>query len=150
MFYPNEIRGLSQPGQRRYAWHELEEYLPSGGMWAAASAGMRPAYIELSAALMADPPRFYKACLRVLDRWPKSVSQALTTPGLNQKAWLGHAACYLETGSVEETTRLGWHQLDEAEQFAANDAAQHAIYEWRKRSAPVADQLDLFGEDPSA
>jgi hypothetical protein len=147
MFYRNEIRGDSAPGQTRYPWHELEEYLPRGGMWATPSPGMRAAYIEESAKLMADPDRFYRAMLRAIREWPKSVTQALTTPGLNQRAWLGHAGCFLETGSPEETTRLGWHELDDAEQYGANLAADSAIAEWRRQQRDQAPQLGLFGDD---
>jgi hypothetical protein len=147
MFYRNEIRGDTPPGSHRYPWHELEEYLPRGGMWATPSPGQRPTFIYESSRLMADPPRFYRSMLRALDQWPRSVAQALTTPGLNQRAWLGHAGCFLETGSPEETTRLGWHELDEAEQYGANLAADDAIAEWRRRNREQDPQLNLFGGD---
>lgn len=151
MFYRNEIRGNgASPSGMHYPWYELEEYLPRGGMWAVPSPGMRPVYIEESANLMANPDRFYRSMLRAIHEWPKSVAQALTTPGLNQRAWLGHAGCFLATGSPEETTRLGWHQLDTSEQYGANLAADSAIAEWRKRQAKGDPQMNLFGGDDDA
>jgi hypothetical protein len=99
---------------------------------------------------MADPPRFADAMRSALTKWPKSVEVALTTPGLNHKAWLGHAGCFLATGSPEETTRLGWHELDDAEQFAANLAAETVIAEWARENATRSDQMTLFGSDLDA
>ena len=146
MFYRNEIRDAdSPPAGIHYPWHELEEYLPRGGMWATPPISMRPIYIADSAKLMADPDKFYRSMLRAIREWPKSVGQALTTPGLNQRAWMGHAGCFLETGSPEETTRLGWHQLDPGEQYGANLAADSAIAEWRKQHRATGPQMDLFG-----
>jgi hypothetical protein len=145
MFSRNEITTSAPPTRVHYAWHELEEYRPDGGMWSIPSPLMRPRYIEDSAALMANPAAFADAMRRALKEWPKSVAVALTTPGMNHRAWLGHAGCYLATGSPEEATRLGWHELDDAEQWAANDAADCVIAEWRRANQPpVGEQMGLF------
>lgn len=146
MFNRNEITESNiLPVRFCHPWHELEEYHPDGGMWRFPQLGKRDQYIKDSADLMAEPQRFYDSMLRALDEWPKSCDVALTTPGLNRRAWIGHAGCFLATESPEETTRIGWHQLDEAEQFMANDAADRAIYEWAKRRSAEQQQLDLFG-----
>lgn len=136
MFYRNEITDPNiKPSRIHYPWHELEEYHPDGGMWSIPAAGDRGRFIVATSDLMANPAAFADAMRRALVEWPKSVAQALTTPGLNRRAWLGHAGCYLATGSPEETTRIGWHQLDDAEQYGANDAADRVITEWRKTHA---------------
>jgi hypothetical protein len=131
MFNRNEIRDVfSEPARVHYPWHMMEEYQPYGGMWATPRADDRADLIEAAEALMTDPVGFLAACAEATTEWPLSTSVALTTPGMNKRAWLGHAACFLATGSPEETTRQAWHLLDEAEQFAANDAADQAIAQW--------------------
>lgn len=143
MFSRNEINNpAALPSRRFYPWHELEEYRPSGGMWTSPAASERDGHIQSSADLMADPPAFADAMRRAISEWPKSVEVALTTPGMNHRAWIGHAGCYLATGSPEETTRLGWHQLDDGEQYAANAAAALVIREWQQHQAP-SEQLPL-------
>ena len=102
------------------------------------------ALIDAAAVLMANPDAFCAAMRRALSEWPRSVSVALTTPGLNKRAWLGHAGCYLATGSPEETTRLGWHQLDDPEQYVANAAADRVISEWRQANQPAFTFIGLF------
>lgn len=148
MFWRNEItEDVTQPPPRslsRRPWWQLEEHVPHGGMWAIPPAESRAGFIEASAALMADPDRFEAAMRRALRDWPNSVEAAMATPGLNLRAWVGHAGCYVATGSPEETTRLGWHTLDAGEQYAANAAADRAIAAWRTDHAPEA-QPDLFG-----
>ena len=100
MFSRGEIGNpLAEPNRTHYAWHELEEYRPDGGMWSIPRAMERQRFIDDSAALMADPPRFADAMRTALRKWPKSVAHALGNPSLNHRAWLGHAGCYLATGS---------------------------------------------------
>jgi len=147
MFYRNEINeaSLNPPAARTYyPWHELEEYLVDGGMWAIPTADMRDHYIRATKSLMQAPEQFLDAMRRAVNEWPKSCAVALGNPTLNRRAWIGHAGCYLATGSPEETTRLGWHELTEYEQVLANHAADDAIREWRAATTS-RDQLTLWG-----
>lgn len=146
MFYRNEITD-APPTRVHYPWHALEEYHPNGGMWSTPPHLDRARHIRASADLMCNPAAFADAMRLALKRWPNSVAQALTTPGLNRRAWLGHAGCYLATGSPEETTRLGWHDLDADEQRWANAAADDVIAEWERANAPQPDQLMFGGDD---
>lgn len=139
MFNPNEIRDPhAAPTRTHFAWSELEEYRPNGGMWAIPTVAHRAEWISSTSDLMACPSDFANAMRRALAEWPRSVAVALTTPGLNRRAWLGHAGCYLATGSPEETTRLGWHELDAGEQYAANATADQVIAEWKQTNRPPA------------
>lgn len=149
MFNRNEIHNPNAlPSRVHYAWHQLEEYYPDGGMWRTVSNALdRDRLAKAAAELMAKPPAFAYSMRLALKKWPRSVEVALTTPGLNQRAWLGHAGCYLLTTSPEDVTRIGWHMLDAGEQFAANDAADMVIAEWRKAQNADIEQLILGGFD---
>lgn len=143
----NVIREGAQPSIRRTYFHhtDLEEYEGGAGMWRLVSNPAKSGHIEASAALMADPDAFRDAMRLALTRWPNSCLNAFTTNGMNQRAWIGHAGCYLATGSPEETTRLGWHTLDDGQQFAANAAADDIIREWRGHALIAHSlQFDLF------
>lgn len=134
MFSRNEIGDpFALPTRVHHPWTEMEEYQPAGGMWAITPSPQRSALMDAAEVLMANPDAFRAACVRASLEWPISTSVALTTPGLNKKAWLGHAACYLATGSTEDVTRLAWHRLDEDEQRSANVAADEAIVLWSRR-----------------
>lgn len=135
MFYRNEIN-FNARTDGCYPWHELEEYQPDGGMWSIPRAADRPRHIEAAEQLMANPDEFRAAMRRALTEWPRSTSVALGNPSVNHKAWLGHAGCYLTTGSTEECTRFGWHNLDEGEQLEANQAAADVIAEWHAARNP--------------
>lgn len=157
MFYRNEISDCTaEPTRIHYPWHQMEEYRPDGGMWAIPATNDRERFVTAAENLMVKPPDFEAAMRRALVEWPRSCAVALTTPGLNQRAWLGHAGCYLATGSPEETTRLGWHRLDDDEQRQANAAADAVIDDWRRANLqPVAsddgwEQPGLFGGDNDA
>lgn len=132
------------PTRQHYPWHELEEYLPDGGMWGTLPPGEHADAMDRAEALMVNPTMFREAMMKALVNWPKSCAVAMTTPGLNRRAWMGHAGTYLETGCPEDLTRLAWHRLDPSEQFAANDAADQAIAAWHADNAPF--QYALFGD----
>jgi predicted RNA polymerase sigma factor len=134
MFGRNEINNPDAiVGRVHHHWEHLEEYHPDGGMWGIPQLAKRAGLIEAAAGLMANPEAFRDAMRRALREWPRSVASALTAPGLNRRAWIGHAGCYLAVGSPEETTRIGWHTLDIHEQRAANEAADEVIGEWSTR-----------------
>lgn len=143
MFGPNEITDPhAAPSRKHHRWEDLEEFHPAGGMWAIPAASWRNRLIRASAELMVDTGAFRTAMRRALAEWPRSVETNLSRPGMNYRAWLGHAGCFLATGSPEETTRLGWHELDDAEQYAANEAADTVIHEWRNSIR----EPSLFGD----
>ena len=131
MFNRNEITDTT-PARVHYPWHELEEYLPDGGMWGILPPPEHQEHIDAAEKLMVNTNLFRDAMLRAVDEWPKSCSVALTTPGLNKRAWIGHAGTYLATGATEDLTRLAWHRLDPVEQWSANDAADQAIAAWHR------------------
>ena len=123
---------------------DCEEFYPDGGMWRVANGPEAKRFALAAERLMADPDRFQAAMERVLIEWPKSCEAALSAESNNQRAWLGHAGCFLAVGSPEECTRAGWHLLDEAEQYAANAAADRVIAQWRGSRRQTIGQLDLF------
>lgn len=149
MFNRNEIGDVNvMPSRIAHPWTAMEEYSPNGGMWAIPLQRDRALHIRRSADLMANPDAFLAACRVATSKWQLSCEVAFTTPGMNHKAWLGHAACFLATGSPEETTRMGWHELDAGEQYSANAAADRVIAEWRHANAVADGQLVMtFGED---
>ena len=134
-----------------YPYTECEEFLNNGGMWKVITGPvLRDKMAEAAARLMRDTGKFRAAMIRATKEWPKSCETNLTAEGNNQRAWMGHAGCFLATGSSEECTRLGWHRLNPAQQRAANLVADQAISAWRKTYKPLVtnvDQMDLFGSD---
>lgn len=148
MFNRNEIiDGAPSPRRKSFPWQEMEEYHPDGGMWAIPGAGQRQGFADATEKLMSNFPAFADAMRRAVREWPRSVAVALTTPGMNHRAWMGHAGCFLATGSPEESTRMGWHQLNDVEQYAANRAADLVITEWRRSVANRDDAPQLTFED---
>ena len=101
-------------------------------MWGGIKPKEHDFYAEKSADLMRECDAFKQACRQVLVCWPNSSMQNLSARCLNRMAWIGHAASYINHGSVEYTTRLGWRMLDSDEQIAANKAANEIIQEWEQ------------------
>lgn len=130
-----------------HPYTKLEEH--KAGMWRVLHGPERSEAVLRSAELMRNVDGFLAAMLRVISEWPRSCEMALTTIGLNRRAWLGHAGCCIQTGSPEEPTRQAWHTLTIREQNAANAAADKALTEWERIHFLGADQGSLFdAEDP--
>jgi hypothetical protein len=124
-----------------FHYSDLEEH--RHGLWRSTPVDEREGYIEASAELMRNPAAFRAAMERVLTEWPNSAMAAMTTPGLNQRAYMGHAGCCINHQSPEDLTRLGWHRLTELEQDLANAAADEVIAQW-KPSAKLVSSGRLF------
>lgn len=130
--------------QRQYFPHtELEEC--RDGMWKIVGGKVKAANMKAAAELMRDPPAFISAMVRAFEEWPNSCLHNLTAEDTNRLAWLGHAGCFLATGSPEENTRCGWHTLSPAEQDAANAAAQTALDAWIEANSEEPPLLKIMG-----
>lgn len=108
------------------------EKLEEAPMWASAKTKDYELHSERSADLMREYDAFKDACRAVLSEWPNSSMQNLSARCMNRMAWIGHAANWLNHGSVEYTTRMGWRMLDDTEQEIANKAANEIIEEWEQ------------------
>ena len=113
--------------KRRYFHCTLLEEWP---MWTKVHGEVFDEHAEHAAELMKEPDTFADAMRGAIVKWPNSVEHNLTARSKNRRAWLGHAGCYLETGSFESCTRAGWWQLDNDKQIEANNAADVVIKEW--------------------
>lgn len=94
-----------------------------------------------------DHKRYGRFMMRVIDEWPISCENALTDPSLNQKAWIGHAACALALECPEDITREAWSHLTDEQQLLANQKAQHAIDTWKMRYAKSKGLLPDMGDE---
>lgn len=132
---------------RIYHNHDDREECEPAAMWRVVSQRERDAFAATAADLMAFPQSFEAAMVAALDEWPRSCEHNLSASSMNQRAWLGHAGCFLATGSPEDATRQGWRTLTAAQQFEANAAADRAIAEWRRRQRYriLGGQLTLDG-----
>ena len=108
------------------------EELEESPMWGNIKPKEHDLYSEKTADLMREGDSFLTACRNVLVKWPKSSMHNLSARCLNRVAWLGQAASYVNHGSVEYTTRIGWRMLDEDEKDQANEVARKVIEEWEQ------------------
>lgn len=115
-----------------YHYTLLEEH--QAGLWRTTKPAEREALTDAAYRLMRNPKRFLAAMLKAIAEWPYSMEAAMTTPSLNQRAWMGHAGCCIATGSPEDLTRLAWHRLTPRQQDAANAAADLAIEFWQNHT----------------
>lgn len=102
-------------------------------MWRNEAGQEKLYFVQAASKLMQSTPDFKAAMHKATVAWPFSCEHNLTARSMNRLAWLGHAGCYLETGSPELCTRTGWHTLTQAQQDAANAAAQEVLDDWERR-----------------
>lgn len=99
------------------------------GMWAEVSdrGGMLMRAVEFTG----NHKIYGEYMMRVIVEWPFSCENALTDSQLNQKAWVGHAACALALKCPEDITREAWGHLTNEQRILANKEAEQAIRVWR-------------------
>lgn len=104
-------------------WEEIP-----ANMWGEATDPA--AMLQEAIAFTGDHALYGSYMLRVVAEWPASCENALTDAALNQKAWIGHAACALALSCPEDITRKAWGYLTDEQRFLANQAAERAIRTW--------------------
>jgi hypothetical protein len=124
-------------------YSDLEEW--RAGMWKVVGGKRKQANLALAADLMRNDAAFEAAMLRAFEEWPNSCDHNLTAEDTNRLAWLGHAGCFLATGSPEENTRCGWHTLNKQEQDGANAAAQRVLDAWIAANSEEPPLLKIMG-----
>jgi len=105
------------------SWEEI-----AANMWGEATDAR--AMLDQAIAFTADHELYGEHMMRVIREWPISCENALTDASLNQKAWVGHAACALALACPEDITRKAWGYLTDEQRLLANKAAARAIREW--------------------
>ena len=105
------------------AWEEI-----AANMWGEATDAK--AMLDQAIGFTADHALYGSYMLRVIREWPISCENALTDASLNQKAWVGHAACALALNCPEDITRKAWGYLTDEQRLLANKEAERAIQHW--------------------
>ena len=103
------------------------------GMWKFISAEDARTLLPVVIEFTGDHVRYGVFMQRVIVEWPISCEQSLTNIAMNRRAWVGHAACCLATGSPEYVTRQAWKHLTQQQQDNANGQADRAIASWTER-----------------
>jgi hypothetical protein len=86
---------------------------------------------EVSSRLLARAEQCQPAMLRVIREWPVAASVNLSNTAMNQRAWLGQAACCLTGGTSADETKRAWWQLTDGERARANACADEVIALWQ-------------------
>lgn len=111
-------------------WHPFDTWEEvKHGMWA--DVKNRREMLEKAIAFTGDHKLYGEFMTKVVEEWPISTENALTDSSLNQKAWVGHAACAMALGCPEDITRSAWKYLTDEQRFLANKEAASAIARWR-------------------
>jgi hypothetical protein len=87
-----------------------------------------------SAALYTDFERLQAASARVLAEWPVTVAVHLSQKR-NYRAWMGHAACFLEHGAGIESSIAAYWMLTDSGRELANFCVMEAVNRWRQQHA---------------
>lgn len=108
-----------------------EDYI--AGMWRTVSGKERAVYFDKAIEFTGNAELYGHYMMLVTELWPISCEQNLTDSNINQKAWIGHAACCLAIGCPEDITRQAWGRLTQQQQDEANNKAGDAIAYWNEK-----------------
>lgn len=106
-------------------WEEIKH-----NMWG--KVENRASMLERAIGFTGNHKLYGQYMMRVINEWPISCENALTDRNLNQKAWVGHAACALALNCPEDITRNAWGYLTDEQRFLANREAARAIACWNE------------------
>ena len=103
------------------------------GMWRVSDQQIEDMAHE-AASILSDPEEYLSAMNRVVSEWIIASRVNLTNYGQNRRAWLGQAACCIQSGIPEHATRFGWNMyMRRDQQDAANGIAESVIERWEQQ-----------------
>jgi hypothetical protein len=114
-----------------HPYHLWEDWL--NGMWRTISGGERKDMLVRAIEFTGNADLYGEFMLKVTVHWPIACEHNLTDLNINQKAWIGHAACCMAIGCPEDITRQAWGSLIEEQQEQANKKAGEAIAYWNEK-----------------
>ena len=127
-------------------YSEWEDF--KAGMWNTLHGAEAEICLKKAIEFTGDARLYGLWMMRVIDQWPISCEVNLTNGSINQRAWIGHAACCLSIGCPESITRQAWHHLSDIQQMEANAQADIAIRTWKSRKGIIecqnSDSARLF------
>ena len=89
-------------------------------------------FTDLAHKLLKDYVLLGEVMIDVVNSWKFSCINALTDELINQRAWLGQAACAYKYNIPEDLTRKAWSRLTKNEKLLANKQADRAIEYWNE------------------
>jgi hypothetical protein len=119
-----------------WLWEDIE-------MWRKIPANKEREMLQKAIEFTGDHVLYGQWMLRVANQWPVACEQNLTDDGINQRAWIGHAATQMAINCPEYITRSAWGHLSKQQQNLANQQADIAIHEWNKARKKTSGQLYL-------
>jgi len=102
-------------------------------MWKRATKEDKETILPLAIEFTGNHIEYGKAMEQVINKWRYTCENHLTDNGINQKAFIGHAACCLKFGWCEEIVRMAWGYLTEQQRILANQQAEYFILVWKQR-----------------
>lgn len=113
------------------------------GMWRALTKEEVDTELQNAINFTGDNVAYGNAMRLVIQQWSISCEHHLTDNAINQKAWIGHAACCLKHGWSEGLVRMAWGYLTKEQQDLANNQAEEAIKIWLSKNSKDS-QLSMF------
>lgn len=114
------------------------------GMWRRISKIEREKMLPAAINFTGDHKLYGQYMVEVTEKWKIACEHNLTDFSINQKAWIGHAACCLAIHCPEIVTRMAWWHLSEEQRVRANKMAVKAIKFWRSSYFKNGIQRGLF------
>lgn len=108
---------------QKYPYTEWEDYI--AGMYKIEWGAGRTA--QDAVLILSDLDNLQLGMELAVKTWPKAAAHHLTDLGMNQRAWLGWAACGILAQIPAHITRSAWWLLSEQRRTLANDVADSVI-----------------------
>jgi len=104
----------------------------NNGMWRKESREYEEIELPKIIAFTGCHNSYGSAMIDVINNWKFCIEHHLTDNSINQRAYIGHAACNYKHNWPEYLVRVAWNNLTETQQILANNKATIAINQWNK------------------
>lgn len=125
-----------------HPYWKLECY--NNGMWGKVSLEKEAELLPKAITFTGNHIDYGNAMIEVVENWKYCIEHHLTDNSINQKAYIGHAACSFKHKFPEYIVRMAWHKLTKNQQDLANEQAEKAINYWKSKKLNYAQTVIRF------
>lgn len=103
------------------------------GMWKKVDKEQESEFLEKCITFTSNWIEYGKWMQLVVEKWPNTMLNSLSSPSINKRAFIGHCACSLAFNCPEYITRMAWKHLTDQQRADADDIAEIVYHDWKNK-----------------
>lgn len=121
-------RKIKQVWVPYWQWEDFQN-----GMWRKLTKDEESYFLQKAIDFTSNWKDYGQAMIEVIEAWPYTMLNSLTSPSTNKRAFIGHCACSYKHDLPEYIVRQAWKEITEQQRNDADEIAELVYLEWLEK-----------------